>query len=171
MENIYFYKLNEPFGHFSNFSRHSITIDGLNAPTSEHLFQAWKFFQTDRDWSQKILRAETPLRAAKMGRSRSYPLRKDWESVKDNVMRLCVYLKVSQHDDVLKLLLSTGTSNIVEHSSIDSYWADGGDGTGKNKLGLILQEIRSVFTWGIPDLYVRELKEDLPEFMTGHFVW
>lgn len=30
------------------------------------------------------------------------------------------------------------------HSVQDSYWGDGGDGSGKNMLGLILMEVRGV---------------------------
>lgn len=30
----------------------------------------------------------------------------------------------------------------MEHTANDSYWGDGGDGSGKNMLGRILMEIR-----------------------------
>ena len=36
----------------------------------------------------------------------------------------------------------TGGSTIVEHTTHDAYWGDGGDGTGKNMLGVILMEVR-----------------------------
>jgi predicted NAD-dependent protein-ADP-ribosyltransferase YbiA (DUF1768 family) len=35
-------------------------------------------------------------------------------------------------------LLQTGQSRLVEHTSNDSYWGDGGDGTGHNKLGIVI---------------------------------
>ena len=31
-------------------------------------------------------------------------------------------------------LLATGNARIVEHTERDSYWGDGGDGSGKNML-------------------------------------
>ena len=77
-----------------------------------------------------------------MGRDRKNPIRKDWESVKDNIMREAVYAKFTQHDDLKKILLSTGDEVLIEHTENDNYWADGGDGSGKNMLGIILMEVR-----------------------------
>ena len=77
-----------------------------------------------------------------MGRSRKLPLRKDWEHVKDNVMREALMAKFTQHSDLKQQLLSTGSATIIEHTENDSYWGDGGDGSGKNKLGVLLMEIR-----------------------------
>jgi predicted NAD-dependent protein-ADP-ribosyltransferase YbiA (DUF1768 family) len=31
----------------------------------------------------------------------------------------------------------------LEHTAKDSYWADGGNGSGLNRLGVILMEVRS----------------------------
>jgi len=44
---VYFYSTTGPYGCFSNFSRHSFTLDGLRWPTSEHYFQAQKFTGTE----------------------------------------------------------------------------------------------------------------------------
>jgi len=41
-------------------------------------------------------------------------------------------------------LLATGDSTIVEHTKNDAYWGDGGDGTGKNRLGEILMLVREL---------------------------
>jgi len=32
---------------------------------------------------------------------------------------------------------------LIEHTKNDSYWADGGDGSGKNRLGQLLMELRN----------------------------
>jgi N-glycosidase YbiA len=45
--------------------------------------------------------------AARMGRSRKRPLRKDWESVKDRIMHE-VLAKFTQHADLREVLLGTG---------------------------------------------------------------
>jgi len=84
------------------------------------------------------------MTAAKMGRSRSRPLRSDWESVKDDIMKAALIAKFSQHTNLRNLLLSTGSSYIVERTKNDRYWGDGGDGSGQNKLGLFLMEVRSM---------------------------
>jgi ribA/ribD-fused uncharacterized protein len=51
--------------------------------------------------------------------------------------------KFSQHEGVRQILLETGERRIVEHTPRDSYWADGGDGRGKNRLGELLMRLRS----------------------------
>ncbi|MFR3747673.1 NADAR domain-containing protein [Streptococcus sp.] len=39
-------------------------------------------------------------------------------------------------------MLATGDGILIEHTRNDDYWADGGDGSGKNKLGLLLMQVR-----------------------------
>lgn len=41
-----------------------------------------------------------------------------------------------------EILLSTGNAILVEHTEKDNYWGDGGDGSGKNRLGKILMKVR-----------------------------
>jgi hypothetical protein len=137
---INFYLTGEKYGPFSNFSRHPIKLAGKTWSTSEHYFQAQKFVGTQ--YEEEVRKIKKPSEAAKMGRDRSLPLRKDWESVKDNVMRDAVYAKFTQNEDLKEFLLSTGNDKLVEHTVNDSYWADGGDGSGKNMLGIILMEVR-----------------------------
>lgn len=57
-------------------------------------------------------------------------------------MRDGLILKFTQNPHLLDLLLSTKNRKIVEHTVNDSYWGDGGDGSGKNRLGSILMELR-----------------------------
>lgn len=129
------------YGCFSNFSLHPVTIYGRTWRTSEHAFQGQKFHKDD-GLLNRMHRQGSPSLAAEMGRDRSLPLRKDWESVKDNVMREVVYAKFSANPALKEILLSTGDEKLIEHTKNDSYWADGGDGSGKNMLGIILMEVR-----------------------------
>lgn len=80
--------------------------------------------------------------AAKLGRDRSVPIRGDWEEVKDMIMLKALRAKFTQHEDIKKKLIGTGTAELIEHTTNDSYWADGGDGSGKNMLGKLLMQIR-----------------------------
>jgi ribA/ribD-fused uncharacterized protein len=137
---INFYHPTDEFGCFSNFARYSIHLDGKSWPTSEHYFQAQKF--EDAHLKEQVRICKTPKMAANMGRDRKNPLRGDWESVKDDKMRKAVRAKFTQHEDIRNILLSTGDAKLVEHTENDSYWGDGGDGSGKNMLGRILMEIR-----------------------------
>lgn len=141
---IKFYRVENEYGLFSNFSEHPVGVDGTTWQTTEHYFQAQKFLDRDLWW--KVMRAETPGEAAKIGRNRENPLRIDWEEIKDGVMKKAVLAKVMQHYEVRKMLLDTGDAILIEHTKNDSYWGDGGDGSGKNMLGKILMEIRADLT-------------------------
>ncbi len=141
---IYFYTPHEePYGCFSNFSRHGIEIDGVWWPTVEHYFQAQKFAGTP--YAAQIQRALTPKQAAGMGRDRMLPLRPDWEQVKDEVMFKAVLRKFETHHSLRTLLLST-EEEIVESAPGDYYWGCGADGSGQNKLGKILMQVRSILS-------------------------
>lgn len=139
-DTIRFYRENDPYGCFSNFYPAPIILKGVVWPTSEHYFQAQKFAGTEHE--EAVRAAESPKRAAEIGRRRSLPLRADWEAVKEDVMREALYAKFTQHPDLGRFLLETGDSILVEHTRNDSYWADGGDGSGKNRLGVLLMELR-----------------------------
>ncbi len=141
LEVINFYSETDEYGEFSNFAPYPIKIGGKRWRTSEHYFQAAKFL-AEKD-KEAIRRAKSPGMAARMGRDRKRKLRRDWESVKVDVMRQAVLTKFTQHERLRELLLSTGDAKLVEHTVNDDYWGDGGDGRGKNMLGRILMEIRS----------------------------
>lgn len=140
MDVINFYSVGDDYGCFSNFSPHPIALKGKRWPTSEHYFQAQKFVGTPDE--EEVRLAKSPMIAARMGRSRKRPLRKDWESVKDSIMYEAVRTKFTQHADLREILLATEDAEIVEHTENDAYWGDGGDGTGRNRLGQILMEVR-----------------------------
>ena len=139
---IRFYSTREqPYGCFSNFSAHPFELDGQWWPTSEHYFQANKFLSpTDREAVRSVA---SPMQAARIGRSRSRPVRADWEQVKDDMMRRAVLTKFLAHPRIAEILLGTGDEDIVEASPTDSYWGTGPDDKGLNRLGQILMEVRA----------------------------
>lgn len=61
------------------------------------------------------------------------------------VMDLCLYAKFVTNADTRPkaYLLSTGDRELVEHTTRDSFWGDGGDGTGANQLGKALMRLRT----------------------------
>lgn len=140
VERIEFYRSGDDYGEFSNFSRHPIELDGQTWPTSEHYFQAMKF--EDASLRERIRTASGPGEAARMGR-RFPGLRADWEEAKEAVMMGALRAKFTQHDKLRRLLLGTGDAELVEHTRNDVYWADGGDGSGQNRLGVLLMELRA----------------------------
>lgn len=138
---IRFYRTGEAYGAFSNFSAHRIFLKEKTWRTVEHYFQAQKFAGTEHE--EAIRLEPSPMIVARMGRDRKKPLRSDWESVKEDIMREALHQKFTQHEDLRELLLSTGDAILVEHTANDRYWADGGDGTGLNRLGMLLMELRA----------------------------
>ena len=140
-QEICFYSTQDEYGCFSNFYAAPLVLQGRTWPTSEHYFQAQKFAGTPRE--EVIRRSRSPSIAARMGRSRKYRMRPDWEQVKDAVMREAVLAKFTQHPDLRAVLLGTGEAVLVEHTERDAYWGDGGDGSGRNRLGQILMSVRA----------------------------
>lgn len=141
---IYFYKVNEPYGCFSNFSPHGIHLQGQDWPTVEHYYQAQKFAGTEDATVISVIRmATTPEAAAALGRDRDRKVRSDWEQVKCPIMREAVLIKFLTHADIQAVLLGTGELPIVENSATDYYWGCGLDQTGQNQLGKVLMSVRA----------------------------
>ncbi len=139
---IRFYKVNDEYGCFSNFSKHGFELEDRCWPTSEHYFQAQKF--AGSVFEEEIRQAKSPMDAARMGRDRSKPLRHDWEEVKDEIMKKAVLKKFETHNDIRDILITTGDEEIIEETTDDYYWGCGKNGTGKNMLGKMLMEVRSI---------------------------
>jgi N-glycosidase YbiA len=134
MPPIYFYKVDRPYGYFSNFSLHAIELDNQHWPTVEHYYQAQKFWGSElAHLMAKIRSATTPELAAAIGR----------EPSKLAVMEKALYQKFATHVDLRQLLLDTGTAHIIEDSPVDYFWGCGLDRSGCNHLGRILMQIRT----------------------------
>lgn len=93
LETIYFYLTDAPYGEFSNFASFPILLDGKLWPTTEHYFQAQKFAGTEH--AEQIRLEFSPMKAARMGRDRKRPLRPDWDTVKDEIMRIALTVVAS----------------------------------------------------------------------------
>eukprot|EP00698_Gefionella_okellyi_P011400 TRINITY_DN29_c1_g1_i5.p1 TRINITY_DN29_c1_g1~~TRINITY_DN29_c1_g1_i5.p1 ORF type:complete len:184 (-),score=30.90 TRINITY_DN29_c1_g1_i5:39-590(-) len=97
-----------------------------------------KFEGSERAESVRL--SDTAKEAKRLGGGGK--LRPDWEDVKENVMMRALLAKFEQHSDFRELLLGTGDARLVEHTNRDAYWGDGGDGSGKNRLGICLMKLR-----------------------------
>ncbi len=140
---IFFYKVSDPYGCFSNFSPHSLYLDGQTWPTLEHYYQAQKYVGTpDQAICDTIRHAPTPEAAAALGRTPHYRTRQNWDQIKSDIMYQAVLTKFSTHLDIQAILLDTGDELIVENSDRDAYWGCGADGQGQNQLGKILMQVR-----------------------------
>ena len=138
---VYFYNTKEnPYGCFTNFSRHGFELDGDWWTTSEHYFQAQKFAGTPH--AEEIRKLLTPREAFNQAHKLNHLVRSDWLQIRDDVMRKVVERKFEFNAGIRSVLLSTGDALLVEDYPSDSYWGCGGDRKGKNMLGKILMEVR-----------------------------
>jgi ribA/ribD-fused uncharacterized protein len=140
LEIIRFYRVRDNFGCFSNFALYPFELDGKLWRTSEHYFQAQKFL--DEEYREKIRTTASPMIAARLGRSRAVPIVSEWNTMRDEIMRRALRAKFYAHEVLRETLIDTGNAVLVEHTKNDRYWGDGGDGTGKNMLGILLMELR-----------------------------
>jgi ribA/ribD-fused uncharacterized protein len=134
----------EEYGWIINFSNHPIELLGRSWPTVEHYYQCQKFSDSS-DIVAKLLAAKAALDAKKISDDpdlRPY-VRADWKAIREKVMLDGLWAKVRQHSEIAQALLSTGEKRIVEDSPIDWFWGCGKDGTGRNRLGEMWEEIRS----------------------------
>lgn len=136
---IRFFKRNQPFSDLSNFAPAEFEVDGVRWPTAEHYFQAQKF--DDPAYRERIRIAHTPREAKVLGQTRKVPIRSDWENVKETIMKRALQLKF-QDARLRSLLLSTKNRPLIEDSPYDRYWGIGADGKGRNRLGILLMEVR-----------------------------
>ena len=139
-EPIYFYTKTMPYWGLSNFSPPGVETDGTYWPTVEHYFQAQKF--ADPILQERVRRLPTAKEARALGQSRALPLRFNWDEIRDDVMLDGLRFKF-RVPIARELLLSTGDRQLVEASPFDHYWAAGKDGTGLNRLGQLLMQVRS----------------------------
>lgn len=138
-EPLYFYTKTMPFWGLSNFAPPGVDADGVYWATVEHFFQAQKF--EDSNVRERIRQAATPKEARALGQSRQFVLRTDWDEVRESIMLRALRLKFST-PAAKALLLSTDDRQLIESSPFDYFWACGQDGTGLNRLGHLLMQVR-----------------------------
>ena len=121
----------------SNFWQARVVLDGMLFQTTEHAYQAAKTL--DMDLRRVMSFADTPAAVKKLGGT--VKLRADWEDVKEDVMRDLLIQKFSI-DPLMTQLLGTEDAYLEETNTWgDTYWGVC-NGIGKNKLGLLLMEVR-----------------------------
>ena len=147
----------------------NLEIDGKKWNSVEHYFQAQKFLGTDNtdyiEYADLIQKASTPYIAKILAsqkitggytwrvklntiiqkyKEKGVSIRPDWDIIKNDVMLKAVYAKFQQNTTLKDKLILTGDDILIEHTTRDSYWGDGGDGSGENKLGNILMRVRAM---------------------------
>lgn len=149
-EVITFSKTTGEFGGFSNMaSDYSLFVNETNIANTEILYQACRFPLFPKI-QEEIVFQSNPMVAKQISRKNIHYSRQDWDTVKFDIMRWCLQVKLLQnYDKFSNLLLSTGDTPIVEFSMKDNVWGAVPVGRdllkGKNALGRLLIEIREVY--------------------------
>lgn len=139
-EPISFDRVGDDYGWLSNSAPYPIHLNGKMWYTAEHYFQACKFH--DEMVQRQIQKTRSATEILRIASNPKLKVRRDWDVVKVGFMEQAVRAKFTQMPELRDLLLGTGDAPLIAHSATDSYWYDGGDGTGKNLLGLILMDLR-----------------------------
>jgi len=132
------------YGFLSNFSKYPTAYEGVLYPTSEHAYQAAK--SLDTEIRKKFLESDSPRDAKKLGQI--IERRRDWESIKYEIMKKILFDKFNRHYDISQKLLATGTAELIEGNTWhDNIWGNCTcdrcyDIEGKNMLGKALMEVR-----------------------------
>lgn len=121
----------------SNFYPVFVYYEGMRFPSVEHAFQAAK--TNDLETRKLFMIVPTAKEAKRFGRQ--VKLRKDWDSVKVNVMEMLLRQKFAR-PSLREQLLSTEDSMLIEGNNHgDTFWGVC-KGTGENYLGRLLMKIR-----------------------------
>ena len=133
----------EKYRPLSNYDETTFKLFDINFKSSEHAFHYFK--TSDEEWKQKILNAETPSEAKKLGRI--CPIRENWDEVKIKVMYGILCNKFSQNKELKELLMSTGYKYLEETNDWnDTFWGVC-NGKGENNLGKCLMRVREEIRW------------------------
>ncbi|KAJ6601252.1 DUF1768-domain-containing protein [Mycena vulgaris] len=149
---ILFYERNDPHYGFTNFSPHPVVYNGKVYPTSEHLFQAFKFMDNRPDLAEKIRNvsdSEHPRKAFELAGKYTADKHPDWFKMNIAKMDIVIWHKFTQHEDLKQELLGTGDAELVEDSAKDPFWGIGRDKRGQNQLGKALERLRSKLRGGM----------------------
>lgn len=154
MENkkyTFFWKSWSPFSQWHNSS---FTIDGVYFKTAEH-FMMWKkaMMFGDAFKADEILACKHPSEAKQKGREVTGFVKEEWDSECRRIVYEGNYAKFTQNKTILKNLMDTGDTKLVEAAPNDKIWGIGlaeedakkipeDQWPGKNWLGIILTELR-----------------------------
>ncbi|KAI9465775.1 hypothetical protein BJY52DRAFT_1242487 [Lactarius psammicola] len=141
-EPVYFYDSDKPYYEFTSFSDHPVEYHGHFYRTAEHLFQAFKFMDTNPAIAERIRMLPTARMAQQEAKKQIRHQRADWLEVNVAVMEKVLEAKFKQYRHLRNLLRSTGSRELIEDSPIDWFWGIGSDGHGRNELGKALMRLR-----------------------------
>ncbi len=113
------------FPEFDNFFEREFTVNEIKYKSSEHYFQCQKTFN---DESNKFTEEFSKVYDATAGigcwtAGSKVKLRKNWNSIRVNIMYLANKFKIEQNQDLLELLMKTqGAVKLSESTKFWNFW-------------------------------------------------
>ena len=120
----------------SNFYPTPVEYEGIRYPSSECAYQAAKSEDIE------IRLQMTPSQAKRAWRLLKFPLRSNWNSIKNDIMFEVVRAKFQQPELAL-LLIGTHPHELIEGNEHEDFYWGVYHGKGLNNLGRILMQVRS----------------------------
>ena len=122
-----------------------MSVDGklFAFPTVEHYYQAMKFYSNDSRFNV-ILNLDNPDAARLLTKTLEYKVnrRTDFDKQKFEIMERALRAKFVQHPDVAEKLKSTGDAILIKSCPV-CYKCGFGEGSGFNRIGKVLMQIRA----------------------------
>ena len=119
-------------------------VDGrlYTFPTVEHYYQAMKFYASDERFNT-VINLKTPDEARLITKTPEYKInrRSDFDEHKFAIMESGMRVKVTQNPEAAKMLIATGNAVLLKSCEV-CYKCGFGTGSGQNRLGKILMQIR-----------------------------
>lgn len=148
---IPFRRVKDPYGWMSNMSPHPVSAKGKTWRTTEALFQALRFANTDFEAIDAVWEQASPMGAKMVAKKYSDRFVVAPRSPQDlDLMRWVLRLKLEQHPNLLLELKRTGRAEIIEDvtarpNESGLFWGavlKEGVWVGQNQLGKLWMEIR-----------------------------
>jgi ribA/ribD-fused uncharacterized protein len=147
----FFWRATSPF---SQWHHSTFTVDGITYNCAEQFMMYQKaILFGDKEIAQKILKESLPMKQKYLGRKVRNFDEQVWEKHCRDIVYKGNYAKFTQNKHLLKKLLETAGTTLVEASPYDTIWGIGLDEThphakdrskwrGENRLGEILTRLR-----------------------------
>lgn len=122
-----------------------MSVDGkaFTFPTVEHYYQAMKFYVSDPRF-RIVLNQYDPDAARLLTKTPEYKTnrRKNFDAQKFKIMENALRAKFTQNHDAAELLKSTGNAILIKSCPV-CYKCGFGEGSGFNRIGKVLMQIRA----------------------------
>jgi ribA/ribD-fused uncharacterized protein len=135
------------FAGFATAAKIGFRLNDVSFPTLNHFLYAMRFYDPMDLRRMSIFHRLVALPSEELdavAEQNSSQARQHWESEEDSWLVRGTYEKFSQHPELKMALLSTGEDFLVFESK-DSWWGNGLDDHGANRLGKVLMQIRRRF--------------------------